>query len=116
MQTDHELPRPLHATEVEPPNYSKTTAADVDRLLYTPAAAAERLMIGESWLRKAGQRLVPCTPFQERVSVRRHDSLPIQSGLRRAREFARLDLLPRRTPYQRRALHPGAQQAVDTPS
>ncbi|MEU8632691.1 helix-turn-helix domain-containing protein [Amycolatopsis sp. NPDC048633] len=31
-------------------------------LLYTPAAAAGRLTIGESWLRrKAGQRLIPCT-------------------------------------------------------
>lgn len=35
---------------------------DADRLLYTPAAAAKRLTIGESWLRrKAGQRLIPCT-------------------------------------------------------
>jgi len=32
------------------------------RLLYTPAQAAEKLTIPESWLRKkAGRRLIPCT-------------------------------------------------------
>lgn len=31
-------------------------------VLYTPAQAAERLMVRESWLRRrAAQRLVPCT-------------------------------------------------------
>ncbi len=64
MQTDNPL-RHSDAVTPEPSRPSAPTSsptADADRLLYTPAAAAERLTIGESWLRrKAGQRLIPCT-------------------------------------------------------
>ena len=64
MQTDNPLRR-SDAVTPEPSRPSAPTRSptgDADRLLYTPAAAAERLTIGESWLRrKAGQRLIPCT-------------------------------------------------------
>ncbi|MEV7046657.1 helix-turn-helix domain-containing protein [Amycolatopsis sp. NPDC051061] len=68
MQTDHELARQLGPTTQSCPENvvhegsHKPGPADASQLLYTPAAAAERLTIGESWLRrKAGQRLIPCT-------------------------------------------------------
>ncbi|RSM45971.1 DNA-binding protein [Amycolatopsis balhimycina DSM 5908] len=64
MQTDD----PLRQSDAEPlgrPRQSEpndSPAGTTGQLLYTPAAAAERLTIGESWLRrKAGQRLIPCT-------------------------------------------------------
>lgn len=64
MQTNDPL-RYSDAVTPEPPRHPESTGSpigDADRLLYTPAAAAERLTIGESWLRrKAGQRLIPCT-------------------------------------------------------
>ncbi|WP_410671250.1 helix-turn-helix domain-containing protein [Amycolatopsis sp. cmx-4-68] len=64
MQTDDPL-RHSDAVTPEPPRPSEPTDSatdDADRLLYTPAAAAERLTVGESWLRrKAGQRIIPCT-------------------------------------------------------
>jgi excisionase family DNA binding protein len=65
MQTDHEAIRRPDAARPEQPRHSQpagSPAGEADRLLYTPAAAAERLTVGESWLRrKAGQRLIPCT-------------------------------------------------------
>ncbi|ADJ43281.1 hypothetical protein AMES_1458 [Amycolatopsis mediterranei S699] len=61
MQTDDEALRRSAPVALElPPADSSTDEAG--RLLHTPAAAAERLTVGESWLRrKAGQRLIPCT-------------------------------------------------------
>lgn len=65
MQNDDDLLRHPDAVAPQPPRHSEHTdssTGDTGRLLYTPAAAAERLTIGESWLRrKAGQRLIPCT-------------------------------------------------------
>ncbi|GHG50390.1 MULTISPECIES: helix-turn-helix domain-containing protein [Amycolatopsis] len=65
MQTDHEVIRRPDAAELELPRHSQPAGSAADgghRLLYTPAAAAERLTVSESWLRrKAGQRLIPCT-------------------------------------------------------
>jgi excisionase family DNA binding protein len=65
MQTDDHGPRLPDTAELEParhPQLADSSASEADRLLYTPAAAAERLTVGESWLRrKAGQRLIPCT-------------------------------------------------------
>ncbi|MFI5591670.1 helix-turn-helix domain-containing protein [Amycolatopsis sp. NPDC051758] len=64
MQTD-DLHRQPGVRAPEPSRHSEPTdsaAEEAGRLLYTPAAAAERLTVGESWLRrKAGQRLIPCT-------------------------------------------------------
>ncbi|WIX88226.1 helix-turn-helix domain-containing protein [Amycolatopsis sp. DG1A-15b] len=65
MKTDD----PLHHSNAVTPELPRQsgpagspTGDDAGHLLYTPAAAAERLTIGESWLRrKAGQRLIPCT-------------------------------------------------------
>jgi hypothetical protein len=65
MQTDDEALRRSAPVALELPSHSQPADSSTDkvgRLLYTPAAAAERLAVGESWLRrKAGQRLVPCT-------------------------------------------------------
>ncbi|WIV57782.1 helix-turn-helix domain-containing protein [Amycolatopsis nalaikhensis] len=65
MQTDDEALRRSDPIALEPPSHSQPTNSSTDevgRLLYTPTAAAERLTVGESWLRrKAGQRLIPCT-------------------------------------------------------
>ena len=68
MHTDDALHNQLDAMELDQPRNSVPTnlgappSTESDRLLYTPAAAAERLTVGESWLRrKAGQRLIPCT-------------------------------------------------------
>lgn len=65
MQNDDHLLRHPDAVAHQPPRHSEpadSPTGDTGRLLYTPTAAAERLTIGESWLRrKAGQRLIPCT-------------------------------------------------------
>ena len=65
MQTDDEALRRSDPAALEPPSHSQPADSSTDeagRLLYTPATAAERLTVGESWLRrKAGQRLIPCT-------------------------------------------------------
>ncbi|RSD16291.1 helix-turn-helix domain-containing protein [Amycolatopsis eburnea] len=65
MQTDDEALRQSDPVALELPSHSPPANSSTDeasRLLYTPAAAAERLTVGESWLRrKAGQRLIPCT-------------------------------------------------------
>lgn len=64
MQTDDEALR-SDPVAFELPSHSQPADSSTDEaslLLYTPAAAAERLTVGESWLRrKAGQRLIPCT-------------------------------------------------------
>ncbi|MET8850948.1 helix-turn-helix domain-containing protein [Amycolatopsis sp. NPDC004625] len=65
MQTDDDVLRRPDSLPPAPPSHSQPADSSTDeegRLLYTPAAAAERLTVGESWLRhKAGQRLIPCT-------------------------------------------------------
>ncbi|MEV6828176.1 helix-turn-helix domain-containing protein [Amycolatopsis sp. NPDC051102] len=65
MQTDDEALRRSDPGALELPSHSQPADSFTDeagRLLYTPAAAAQRLTVGESWLRrKAGQRLIPCT-------------------------------------------------------
>lgn len=65
MQTDDEALRRSDPRALKPPSHSQPADSSTDeagRLLYTPAAAAARLTVGESWLRrKAGQRLIPCT-------------------------------------------------------
>lgn len=65
MQNDADLLRHPDAVAPQPPRHSEpadSPTGDTGRLLYTPAAAAERLTVGESWLRrKAGQRIIPCT-------------------------------------------------------
>ncbi|GAA3850557.1 helix-turn-helix domain-containing protein [Amycolatopsis tucumanensis] len=52
-------PGPEHrGTTPAPPDASATA----EPLLYTPAQAAEKLAVPESWLRrKAGLRVIPCT-------------------------------------------------------
>ena len=53
--------RPKPAPEHQPPIQAGIDAAE-GPLLYTPAEAAERLKVRESWLRKkAAARQVPCT-------------------------------------------------------
>jgi excisionase family DNA binding protein len=65
MQTDDEALRRSDPGALKLPSHSQPADSSTDqagRLLYTPTAAAERLTVGESWLRrKAGQRLIPCT-------------------------------------------------------
>jgi hypothetical protein len=62
---DHAKCPSTDAVAPESPKHCEPTDSHIDsasRLLYTPAAAAERLTVGKPWLRrKAGQRLIPCT-------------------------------------------------------
>ena len=56
--------RPHHPTPQPAPIPTSSPAPASDRgpLLYTPAEAARKLQVGESWLRKkAAARQVPCT-------------------------------------------------------
>ncbi|MGC9667678.1 helix-turn-helix domain-containing protein [Planosporangium sp. 12N6] len=57
------LPRPAAQRPVEAPaSTTPSSAGDGNQLLYTPAEAAARLRIRESWLRrKAAARQIPCT-------------------------------------------------------
>jgi excisionase family DNA binding protein len=56
-------------------------------VLYTPAEAAERLSMPESWLRrKAGQRLIPCTKLGKHLRFSPADLAQIaQDGAQAAR-------------------------------
>lgn len=86
MQTDDPL-RHSDAVRPESSRPSKPTdsaADDAGRLLYTPAAAAERLTVGESWLRrKAGQRLIPCTFVGKHLRFTEEDIRAIVAAGRR---------------------------------
>jgi excisionase family DNA binding protein len=58
VPTTPQPPRPRPATTTGQP----TKASITEPLLYTPAEAAQRLRVRESWLRKkAATREVPCT-------------------------------------------------------
>lgn len=62
-QRDQELARGLYPAGPTPAGPDHTDAqAQADMEVYTPAEAAEKLKVPESWLRKkATQRAVPCT-------------------------------------------------------
>jgi len=58
MQTDDEALRRSDPVALELPSHSQAAGSSTDevgRLIYTPAAAAERLTVGESWLRSDAQ-------------------------------------------------------------
>jgi excisionase family DNA binding protein len=63
MVTPSRFHRPTHHTPHPTNSTTPSTAVPTDGpLLYTPAEAAQRLRVRESWLRKkAAARQVPCT-------------------------------------------------------
>ncbi|MFJ7218960.1 helix-turn-helix domain-containing protein [Amycolatopsis sp. NPDC098790] len=101
MQTDDDVIR--HPDSLPPAPSSQRGPAgsltgDAGRLLFTPAVAAERLTVGESWLRrKAGQRLIPCTFIGKHLRFTEDDLRAIvAAGQRRPRNRDQPGLTGRR--------------------
>jgi excisionase family DNA binding protein len=112
MATPHRPPRPVHHT---PPHPSGRPAADGDALLYTPAEAAQRLRVRESWLRKkAAARQVPCTFLGKHLRFSPADLAAIVAASVRPATGRR----GRRTPastVRDGDLPPGARRSVHAP-
>ncbi len=99
------MPKPIRRT---PPRYRDssyhgTAAASDSPMLYTPAEAAQRLRVRESWLRKqAAARQVPCTFLGKHLRFSTADlaaiiaaaRAPVGRKPRRAAPDARGDDLP----------------------
>ena len=103
--TNHE---PRRSVIAHPP-------ADDDPILYTPAEAAQRLQVRESWLRKkAAARQVPCTFLGKHLRFSPADLAAIVAAAVRPATGRR----PRRkttTTVRDRDLPPGPNQSVHPP-
>jgi excisionase family DNA binding protein len=115
MATPHRPHRPFHHTRPHPAAGQPTAPpADAGPLLYTPAEAAQRLRVRESWLRKkAAAREVPCTFLGKHLRFSPTDLAAIVAGAARPAVGRRGRRKPASTvrdpdlpPTPRRSVHP----------
>jgi excisionase family DNA binding protein len=81
MSTPHHPHRPTHRQQRHTNHAAATPATGDGPLLYTPAEAAQRLRVRESWLRKkAAARQVPCTFLGKHLRFSPADLAAIVAG------------------------------------
>jgi excisionase family DNA binding protein len=116
MPTPHRPLQPSRHTP-PPPAAGRPTAspAQDDPLLYTPAEAAQRLRVRESWLRKkAAARQVPCTFLGKHLRFSPADLAAIVAGAARP-AVGRRGRRKSVTTVRDRDLPPGPIRSVDPP-
>ena len=116
MATPHRPPRPFHHTSPHPYGSAPPVPpGDGDALLYTPAEAAQRLRVRESWLRKkAAARQVPCTFLGKHLRFSPADLAAIVAASAQAPVGRRGRRKPTST-VRDRDLPPGPRRSVHPP-
>jgi excisionase family DNA binding protein len=105
---------PHHANH-PPARTADATATDRGQLLYTPAEAAQRLRVRESWLRKkAASREVPCTFLGKHLRFSPTDLATIVAASARPAVGRRVRRKPAPT-VRDRDLPPGPTRSVHPP-